>query len=290
MLSLDKLQSAFKQDNNQTSNQNNNYYPFWDMEIGQRCVIRFIADKDQTNPLGFLVEKLTHKIPVNGQTHSIPCLKMYEQECPICKVSSSFYKENDEDMGKLYWRKKQHIAQAIIVEDPFPLDPETKENHQGKLRYISLGYQLFEIIKNAIEAGELDDIPFDYDNGTDFIISKTQQGKYATYSIGSKFDRKPRPLTDEERAVAEEEAVELYTLLPKQPDLDFVERELDASLTGTSVDHVATSAATSTTTESPDSTTDNVATDASASLNDSDEEFDEQADAILARIRQRKTG
>ena len=136
--------------------------------------------------------------------------------------------------GKKYWKKKQYIAQVLIVEDTLPADETTGEKHEGQVRYITLGYQLYNIIKEAFasEDDPLEEIPYNFDGGYDFIIKKTEQGNYASYTVGTKFLSKQRSLTEDELAVAEEGMIELSTLLPKNPGLEKVQAMLDADLNG----------------------------------------------------------
>lgn len=286
-LSLDQLKAAFKKpEQSEGGSRPNNYYPFWNIAEGQQAVVRFLPDKNSDNPFGFVVEKLMHTLTINGENKSVPCLKMHGEDCPICKVSSEFYKKEDKVNGKKYWRKKQHIAQAIIVEDPLKPDDATGENHQGKVRFLALGYQLFQVIQAAFEGGELDDIPYDMKNGYDFVIKKTKQGEYSTYAVGSRFRSKPRALTEEEIQVAEDQMVDLSTLLPKALSEEVVAGMLTSALTGSAYEGSS-----------------------SASDGDEDDTFvakpsakaaptkvaapepsdaDDEADAILASIRNRR--
>jgi hypothetical protein len=232
-LSLDQLKQAFKKpEQTEGGSRPNNYYPFWNIAEGQQAIVRFLPDKTEDNPFGFVVEKLMHTLVINGENKSIPCLKMHGEDCPICKVSSEYYKKEDKENGKKYWRKKQHIAQAIIIEDPLKADETTGETHQGKVRFLALGYQLFQVIQAAFESGDLDEVPYNMDGGYDFVIKKTKQGEYSTYAVGSRFKAKPRSLTDEEREVAEEQMIHLSTLLPANPGEDKVAGQLNAALTG----------------------------------------------------------
>lgn len=233
-MSLAALKGAFSSEQKESTggNNNNNYYPFWDMPVGQRAVIRFLPDLNENNPRGFLVEKVTHNLVVNGQRRSVPCLSMYDEDCPVCKVSQDYYKAKDEVNGKKYWRKRQYIAQALIVEDPLPTNDDTGENHVGKVRAISLGFQIYNIIKEAFGSDDLDAVPYDFSEGYDFVIKKTEQGQYASYAVGTKFANKQRALTDDELASAEAGMVDLATLLPANPGEDFVRTRLNADLNG----------------------------------------------------------
>lgn len=233
-LSLDALKAQFKKSDNtnEGGSGQNNYYPFWNMEVGEQAIVRFLPDANDENPMGFLVEKLMHTLEINGEKKSVPCLKMYGEECPICKVSAAFYKKDDKENGKKYWRKKQYLAQALIIEDPIPADKETGETHQGKVRYLALGNKLYDSIKDAFESGDLEQIPYLYEEGTNFIIKKRQQGEYADYSR-STFAKHPSDLDETTIEHVESSIIDLSTLLPKNPGMDKVEAMLKAAMTGT---------------------------------------------------------
>ncbi len=233
--SLSSLKSAFGGDDNQGQNQGqqytNNYYPFWSMAVGQRAIIRFLPDLNQSNPRGFLVEKVTHTLTINGQVKKIPCLSMYEEDCPICKISQAYYKAKDEVNGKKYWKKRQYLGQALVVEDPLPAGDDG-ETHEGKVRMIALGFQIYNIIKESFASDELEGIPYDFEEGYDFIIKKTEQGNYAGYAVGTKFANRQRSLNEEELVAAEAGMVDLATLLPKNPGSTKVQAMLDAEMNG----------------------------------------------------------
>ena len=236
--SLEALKAAFSTpEREERSSQPNNYYPFWLMKAGEKAVVRFLPDRDENNIRGFLVEKVFHNLTINGQKKNVPCLSMYGEDCPICKVSQDYYKHKDEVNGKKYWRKKQYIAQALVVEDPLEADKDSGENHEGKVRFVSLGYQLYNIIKEAFASDELESIPYAFDEGYDFIIKKSEQGQYSTYVVGSKFKNAPRALSEGELAVVEEGMIELATLLPKNPGEEKVQALLNADLNGESVEN-----------------------------------------------------
>jgi hypothetical protein len=230
-LSLNDLKSQFKKSETATEGGQNNYYPFWNMEVGEQSTVRFLPDANEENPMGFLVEKLMHTLSINGENKSVPCLKMYGEDCPICKVSAAFYKKDDKTNGKKYWRKKQYIAQALIIEDPLPADKETGETHQGKIRYLALGSKIYDAIKDAFESGDLEEIPYLYEGGTNFMIKKRQSGDYADYSRSS-FAKRASDLDDETVSHVEASLINLSTLLPKNPGLDKVEAMLKAAMTG----------------------------------------------------------
>lgn len=235
--SIDQLKSFFAESgNNQQNNQprENNYYPFWDMKVGDRVVVRFLPDLDENNPRGFLVERVYHRLEINGRIETVPSLTMYGEQCPISQVAADYYNAGDKVNGSKYYKKRQHIGQVLIVEDPLPPNAQGETN-EGKVKLITISYQLYNIIKEAFTSGELDANPTDFVDGYDFIIKKTQQGEYANYTVGTNFARKPRALTDEEIIAAEEGIIDLKTVLPKNPGREYIERMLAAALNGTEV-------------------------------------------------------
>lgn len=299
---LAALRAAFgsSEEKQQSREFTNNYYPFWNMSVGQRVVVRFLPDANENNPRMFLEEKATHTLTINGQKRTVPCLTMYGDDCPVCKVSQDYYKANDKVNGLKYWRKKQYIAQVLIVEDPLPPNQETGETHQGQVRTISLGFQLYNIIKeaySAVDEDALEDVPYDFKGGYDFVIKKTQQGEYASYNVGTKFQNKQRALTENELVAVEAGMVELHTLLPKNPGVEKIAAMLAADLNGESYsdkpsDSVAKPTASARSTASDDEdppfdTTPKVANKPAPVKTESSKE-DDSVDDMLAAIRARR--
>lgn len=305
-LSLEQLRAAFKKNENNGGNRQNNYYPFWDIKEGQTVTVRFIPDKNTQNPMEFLVEKKTHPLTINGEKKTVPCLTMYGEQCPICKVSSAYFKDEGKQSvnGKKYWRKAQQIAQAIIVDDPLPADETTGEKHTGKVRFLALGKQLADVIKEGLGDPDLEENPTDYEGGYDFVIKKTMKDEYASYQVGSKFKGKQRKLTAEELEAVKEQAIDLSTLLPTEPELEELETMLESALTGqeyTESEKPAKKPATpkpAAVVEKSDDSDDESEEDSAeqdppvkatkVAPKEEPKEFDEEADAILASIRNRK--
>lgn len=296
MSKLDALKAAFGKAKESTNDDlYAETYPFWMMKDNEQAIIRFLPDGDDQNPLAFLAEKLMHKLNINGKRRSVPCLKMYgESDCPICAISADYYKNEDKVNGKKYWRNKQHIARAIIVEDPLPVE-DGKESHVGQIRTINLSYQIYESINQAFQSGELDDVPFDFENGCDFIIKKkvTKEGdkEYASY-VYSTFSRRSTPISkyiDESTIVL----AELSSFLPENPGREKLEEYLQADITGSAVGE--SSGAKPSTSSVGDQlaalkaktakTTEEVVTPkATPKATPSDDDVDSEADAILASI------
>lgn len=164
------------------------FYPFWKMNPGETVIVRFLPDADTSNPMGFLIENLTHTLNINGQRKIVPCLSMYGENCPICNHSRKLYDAGDNVNGKKYYKKKEYIGQVLVISSPFEYDVG-----ENPIKLISFGPQLFKTIQSQFMSGDLDEVPCDFDNGYDFKIMKTQQGEYASYAA-SAFARKSTPV------------------------------------------------------------------------------------------------
>jgi hypothetical protein len=237
-MDINQLRAAFGGNENKNengSNYQNDYYPFWFMPVDSQAVIRFLPDANESNKMGFLVEKRMHELTINGQKRKVPCLYPHEGKCPICDASKSFYDAGDETNGKKYWRKQSYVAQALVMENPIAVgegDQQLKEDPVGKVKLVSITYTLYKIIKDAFESGELDEPPFFFDGGTNFIIKKDKQGDYASYVL-SNFSRKSTDLTDAEVEVCQENMRDLSTALPKPYTYEKLQAMLEADMTGT---------------------------------------------------------
>jgi len=292
---LDALKALFKKEKEKQSGEGTkrsrgDFWPFWEMNVGEKAKVRLLPDKNEENPFQFYVEKLEHKLAIDGKTETIPCLEMYGEKCPISDLSRKFYKEEGKGSanGKYYYRKKSNIVRLLVLEDPLPPDEETGETAVGKVVTTQLGYQLMEKIKEEISSDDLDELPWDIEKGYDFIIKKTAQGEHGTYAVGSGFARRPSAIPEEYLDAVQEGLIDLETLLPSNPGYEFVKRKLDAHLNGSDdsdadegVSDVKTS--TSNSKASNDKVDDDDTND--ALTNDSSDDDD---DDILAQIRRNR--
>lgn len=240
--SIERARAAFsKQPAAQT--ERTPYYPFYKLPEGKSSTLRFIPDANPENEMGFLIERRTHELMIDGERVRVPCLEMYGEDCPACDLSRSYYKAKDTVNGKKFWPKKDHVARAIVVKDGLPPDPETGETYVGKVVTLTLGKSLYEIIAHNISSGDLgDELPCSIEEGTDFIITRTIKPgptgeKYSDYSL-SKFARTSRGLEEEEIATIEFDDgtgntpnyVALNTLLPKKPTSEYIETLMEQFL------------------------------------------------------------
>lgn len=229
---IDRIKEMFKQkESNGTQNGNNSYYPFWSMQVGEQAVVRFIPDKNEENAFGFFVEKLSHRLEINGEKKTVPCLKQYGDKCPICDVSAAYYKQGDKINGRKFWREKQYLSQVLVLKDPLQPDKDTGTNYEGQVKVIAMGAKIYEAIKDAFESGDLDEMPCEYNGGTNFVIKKTQNGEYAAYDR-SRFEKRSSDLDEDTIEFVEEARVDLSTLLPQKPDVEKIEAMLEAAISG----------------------------------------------------------
>lgn len=159
------------------------FFPFWKAPKDSISVVRFLPDQDEDNPMGFLVENLTHELVVNGKRETVACLKMFGEDCPICALSQKYYDEKDpehnEALGKKYYRKKGYIGQVLVLETL------VEHNAEEVVKLIEFGPKIFKQIQSAFQSGDLENPPYELKGGYNFRIKKTQSGEYADYGTSS---------------------------------------------------------------------------------------------------------
>jgi hypothetical protein len=236
---LEDLKRYIKEQENKKSSYDNNrsrdVYPFWNMEDGQYAIIRLLEDANQDNPNIFFVERFTHTLSIGGKDRTIPCLTQYGEKCPICALSKAYYAQEGKHSknGKYYYRKKSAIVRILVLEDPLPPDPETGETFKGKVVKTYIGNQLLKkmLAQLTDDIDPMSSIPWDIENGNNFIIRKDRDGDYPVYDLNSKFINTVTPIPKEYRHLVEE-PVDLRTYLPPNPGLEKVEKLLLAHQTG----------------------------------------------------------
>ena len=219
---LAAMESKPGSSNNQAQS-DNAIYPFWNIEEGASATFRFLPDGNEKNDF-FWVERQMIRLSfpgvVGGEnkpvTVQVPCGEMYGDTCPILTEVRPWFKDPAlEEMGRKYWKKKSYIFQGFVTENP--LNEDRPEN---PIRRFVIGPQIFNIIKSALMDPDMENIPTDYLNGTDFRLSKTTKGQYADYST-SKWARKERSLDETELAAIDKFSLfDLNEFLPARPTAD----------------------------------------------------------------------
>jgi len=221
-----KLQSMDTKSSSSPAQSDKAIYPFWNIDEGTSTVLRFLPDSDPNNTF-FWVERqmirLTFPGVVGGDakpvTVQVPCVEMFNETCPILTEVRPWFKDPSlEDMGRKYWKKRSYIFQGFVNENP--LNEEAPEN---PIRRFVIGPQIFNIIKSALMDPDMENLPTDYVNGTDFRLTKTTKGQYADYST-SKWARKESALTEEQLAAIDSNGLfNLNDFLPAKPTAEGIQ-------------------------------------------------------------------
>jgi len=216
---LAQLQAAFAP---KASKSYAHIFDFWKMNVGQMSTIRFLPDADDENPMGFLVENLTHELIINGKKETIACREMYGEECPICALSRSYYAADDKLNGKKFYRKKSYLGQCLIVDTPIEHDKDPI------IKQVEIGPALFKGMQAAFGSGDMENPPEEMVGGYNFRIRKTQDGQYASYNTSS-FATKQSDLMPDVIATVTPLLHDLKTLRAALLPLDTVKAKLQAA-------------------------------------------------------------
>lgn len=223
--SLKNLQEKIQEINNNSGrNTGGLYYPHWKLPKDGKTKVRVLEDPDQENPLIVYQQFLEHTLNIDDELVRVPCLRNLgnDHNCPICNISQKYYRNDDKDKGKYYYRDLFAILRGIVTKDGLEYQ-EGDETATGKVKVFKFSYQL--VNKFVAEIGKLDedDVFWDLDEGIDFIIEKNIQmssgGKeYGKYDLGSGFDRKTSSIPEEWREDLPTEP--LSNLLPSIPSYE----------------------------------------------------------------------
>jgi hypothetical protein len=213
-------QMESKPGSNSSTQSDKAIYPHWNIDEGTSATLRFLPDSDTDNAF-FWVERqmirLTFPGVVGGEnkpvTVQVPCGEMYGDNCPVLTEVRPWFKDASlEDMGRKYWKKRSYIFQGFVTENPL-----SEESPENPIRRFVISPQIFNIIKASLMDPDMENIPTDYVNGTDFRITKTTKGQYADYST-SKWARKESGLDEPQLAAIDQYGLfNLKDFLPAQP-------------------------------------------------------------------------
>ena len=238
-------QESKKTGTGQRTQSDNAIYPHWNMEEGTTATIRFLPDADSKNTF-FWVERQIIKLPFNGVKGDpnakqvivqVPCVEMYGDNCPILAEVRPWYKDDTlKEMANKYWKKRSYLFQGFVRQNPIGNDV-TPAN---PIRRFVISPQIFTIIKASLMDPDMENIPTDLLNGTDFNVKKTSKGGYADYST-SNWARKESALTEAEQAAIEAHGLfNLADFLPKKPsesELRVIKEMFEASVDGKPYDN-----------------------------------------------------
>jgi hypothetical protein len=221
-----KLQAQDKKSSGSSSNTGDNaIFTHWNIPEGTSATLRFLPDADEDNTF-FWKERQMIRLSFPGVkggdenkpvTIQVPCVEMWGDTCPVHAEIRPWFKDPTmEDMGRKYWKKRSYVFQGFVpqselTEDTVPENP---------IRRFVISPQIYKIISSALMDPEFQEIPTDYEAGTDFTIKKSTKGQYADYST-SNWARRERSLDQAERdAIATYGLFNLNDFLPKKPDAE----------------------------------------------------------------------
>jgi len=203
----------------------NAIFTHWNIPEGSSATLRFLPDADPDNTF-FWKERQMIRLSFPGVkggdenkpvTIQVPCVEMWGDTCPVHAEIRPWFKDPIlEDMGRKYWKKRSYIFQGFVTQS----DLQEYSVPENPIRRFVISPQIYKIISSALMDPEFQEIPTDYEAGTDFVIKKSTKGQYADYST-SNWARRERSLDQTERdAIATHDLHNLNDFLPKKPDAE----------------------------------------------------------------------
>jgi len=234
------LEQENRQSGNKQGGGDNGIFPFWNIPENSKTILRFLPDGDESNTFPWRERQMIRLefAGVKGGDESkrvtvqVPCMEMWKETCPIHAEIRPWFKDKSlEDLGRKYWKKKSYIFQGFVVDTKLQ-EENTPDN---PIRRLIINPSIFNIVKGALMDPEMDNLFTDFENGTDFRLTKTTKGQYADYSTSS-FARKERGLNEVElQAIADHGLFNLNDFMPKKPtkeEVDIIYDMFKASVDG----------------------------------------------------------
>lgn len=218
-----------KSGTSRTFSGDNASFPFWNIPDGSTATVRFLPDKDDTNPW-FWAERQTLKLPFAGTVGgdsptdnqvivTVPCVDMFGDVCPVIAETKPWWKDDSKKVERsTYYKKRSYISQGFVVSSP--LDEQSVP--ENPIRRFVLGKQIIEKLKADMADAEREFFPTDYLNGYDFRIKKTKapDGKMNAYGT-SGLSIRSRPLTEAEMVAIDQHGLNnLADFRGPRPDAD----------------------------------------------------------------------
>jgi len=230
MATLAEIRAKLAQQEQKTSGTStgggdNAIFAHWNIDSGSSATLRFLPDADQDNTF-FWKERQMMRFTfpgVKGQdetkpvTVQVPCVEMWNETCPVHAEIRPWFKDTSmEEMARKFWKKRSYIFQGFVVQSDM-VEESVPEN---PIRRFVISPQIYKIISSALMDPDFQEIPTDYEMGTDFKITKGSKGQYADYGT-SNWARRERALDQTERdAIADHGLFNLNDFLPKRPDAE----------------------------------------------------------------------
>ena len=102
---------------------------------------------------------------------------MWGDACPVHAEIRPWFKDPSlEDEGRKYWKKRSYIFQGFVTDNPMS-DDQPPEN---PIRRFIINPSIYKIISAALMDPGFPEIPTDFEAGTDFKLTNTQEASVTT--------------------------------------------------------------------------------------------------------------
>lgn len=152
---------------------------FWgptkDVAGNATATIRFLPQRDLSKAP--ILETFRHGFQIKGRWFIEECPHTVGEKCPICEYASELW-DSDEEEGHKHWRKRQYIANVLIIDDT------ADESNNGQVKLFKFGKKIYNMIMEAVAPEDGDDEAinvFDFDEGVNFKLKLTQVGGFNNY-------------------------------------------------------------------------------------------------------------
>lgn len=186
------------------------YLNYYDLGVNETMKIRLLPDGGDSGSYYVTFDVHGPKFD-NASIETVPCANNVGERCPICAKAYEMYKDGNPESEK--WRKAtKHIAQCVVISAPI----EIPENEDGSIiKLVNMPFKMWEATLEGIMNGTVDD-PFDFENGNNFVIKLTKQGRHNRYDKSyweAKTSEMPVEIL-EKLVEPENELIDLKTLIP----------------------------------------------------------------------------
>lgn len=197
------------------------------MATNTTATLRFLPDRNTDNPF-FWAERDVIKLYFHGIKGNstaghvqvqVPCMEMYEDECPVLKVVRSWMKDPTlEEMARRYCKNRSYFYQGFVRASPL----HVSDAPTNPIRQFIFGPQIHNPIRNMLMHKDLLESPCNYERGMDFTIKKTEKNGYAYYDQSFWVFKESALSTTEREAVYLYGLKDLGTRLPPMPTAEAV--------------------------------------------------------------------
>lgn len=247
--SLEQMRALVKEhDEEATKNKsgNNDIFNFGDVKVGSEIRLRFVEDKDPTNPFFWRqrnvrtlkfdsIKLLSGEVENKPVYVSVPAFNLKANESSIDNLPQEYLYKSTEDvihqkikgfwvvgdnasqeLYKKFGKKTTHIFQGFV----------RSPNYEVKLYRFLVTNELANLIMSFMNDSEITSNPCDTENGRDFILRVSEKTanirgstqKTRDYITNSKWSNNSSPLTQEERAYLQENGLfDLKNFISKRP-------------------------------------------------------------------------